>query len=115
MGIINLNIDDEIKLKLEKIVKSKGLKDINSYILDTLKKDISLQEIALKKKDLMNTYDEVDEVIKILSEISENLSESQNQDEKIKILVEFDEFIKKNKTLIQEKCPNLLISVLNSL
>ncbi len=54
-------------------------------------------------------------IARVLSNFSEKLSETKNQEEKLKILVEFDEFLKNNRDIIKKRCPNLLVSILNSL
>jgi hypothetical protein len=56
-----------------------------------------------------------EEIIKILSNLSEKLSELKDHDKKIQLLIEFDSFLKENKEIIKKKCPDLLVSVLNSL
>jgi antitoxin component of RelBE/YafQ-DinJ toxin-antitoxin module len=114
MGIINLSIDDETKNKLEKIMKQKGYKDINTFIVETIKKEIDLEVIPIPKKEKKDVLHEK-EVIKKLSDFSEKLSEIKSQNEKVRILIEFDEFLKNHKEIIKDKCPNLLVSVLNSL
>jgi antitoxin component of RelBE/YafQ-DinJ toxin-antitoxin module len=114
MGIINLSIDDETKNKIEKIVKQKGFKDINTFIVETIKKEIDLEVIPFPKEEKKKFLHEK-EVIKQLSYFSEKLSEIKSKNEKVRILVEFDRFLKNNKEIIKDKCPNLLVSVLNSL
>jgi len=54
-------------------------------------------------------------IIKKLSAISDELKHITDNEKKIKILIDLNEFIKKNKEIIKKKCPDKLVSILNSL
>jgi len=114
MGIINLSIDDETKYKLEKIVKQKGYSDINTFIAEIIKKELNLELPIVQEEGYKQILDD-NEVIEQLSNFSEKLSEMSSQDEKVRILIEFDEFLKQNKEVIKNKYPNFIVSILNSL
>jgi len=115
MGIINLPIDDEIKNKLEKLAKKQGFRTINEFLINTIEHEINLYEITIKMHDSVEKKAQTEDIVEVLSDLSEKLSEIKIHDEKIQLLVEFDEFFKKNKDLIKEKCPDMLVSILNSL
>jgi hypothetical protein len=55
------------------------------------------------------------EIIKRLSEFSEELQEAISHDEKIHLLVNFDNFLKTNKEFIKRNCPDKLVSILRSI
>ena len=55
------------------------------------------------------------EVIKRLSEFSEELQDAGSHDEKIDLLVNFDNFLKTNKEFIKKNCPDKLVSILRSI
>lgn len=55
------------------------------------------------------------DIIKELSKLSEKLQDTKDHGEKIKLLVEFDKFLKNNKEFIKEKCPDKIVSILRSL
>jgi len=118
MGIIYFNIDNQRKDKIKKIMKEKGIEDINEFIIKAIDNEIELQnnlsewdaqanEIEFSKKD--------NEIIKKLSKISSQLKKISNYDEKIELIVELDDYIRDNKDAIKEKFPDLLVSILNSL
>jgi len=76
---------------------------------------VDIQQFGAEKKELLNQFLDADEISKTLSDISERQSQSDSEDEKLKILAEFDKILKTNKEIIKEKYPNLLVSILNSL
>ena len=76
---------------------------------------MDIQQFGAEKKELLNQFLDADEISKTLSDISERQSQSDSEDEKLKILAEFDKILKTNKEIIKEKYPNLLVSILNSL
>jgi len=115
MGIINLPINDEIKNKLEKLAKKQGFRTINEFLIKTIEYEINLYETTKKLHENVEKKAQAEDIIEVLSDMSEKLSEIKTHDEKIQLLVEFDEFFKKNKDLIKEKCPDMLVSILNSL
>jgi len=51
MANIYLSIDDTTKDKLEKLAKQKGYKDINTFIVETIKKEIHLEDISITYQD----------------------------------------------------------------
>jgi len=55
------------------------------------------------------------EIIKRLSEFSEELQDAISHDEKIHLLVNFDNFLKTNKEFIKRNCPDKLVSILRSI
>ena len=54
-------------------------------------------------------------IVKQLSEISEQLQDAGSHDEKIQLLVNFDNFIKAHKEFIKKNCPDKLVSILRSI
>lgn len=114
MGTISFSIDEDTKKELERVAKQKGYSGINEYVLETIKKEMELEKISvpdLKDDDFFKEYG----IELQLTEFSDKLSEMKNPEEKIKLMAKFDTFLKENKEKIREKCPNLLVSVLNSL
>ncbi len=55
------------------------------------------------------------EIVKTLMSLSERLSDIKEHSKKMELLKKFDVFLKKNEMIIKEKCPDLLVSILNSL
>ena len=76
------------------------------------------REKEVKKEDKMlkeNTELKNEVIINKLSKLSEELQDVSSHDEKIELLVKFDNFIKDNKDFIKENCPDKLVSILRSL
>jgi len=70
-------------------------------------------EVEIQKNKIISN--EKEKVIDKLSAISSNLKKITEREEKIKILIDLNEFIKENKDIIKKKCPDKLVSILNSL
>ncbi len=62
------------------------------------------------KKNKLNT-----KILNYLSDISSRLKKITDRDEKVQILVKFDEYLKKYGDIIEKECPDKLVSILNSL
>ena len=79
----------------------------------TIEKELSNQEDIEELKKLEPKTEE--EIIRTLIILSDRLSDMKNHGEKINFLKKFDSFLKKNEEIIKKKCPDLVVSVLNSL
>ena len=78
----------------------------------------TLKEKEAKKEEKRvkeNSELESIEIIGRLSKFSEELQDAKSHDEKINLLVKFDNFLKINKEFIKEKCPDKLVSILRSI
>ncbi len=71
--------------------------------------------LRMKPPPRVEVLSDKEAIIKKLSAISNELKHMTDNDKKIKILIDFNEFIKKNKEIIKKKCPDKLVSILNSL
>lgn len=121
------------KFIYNKLIKEKIANEINltKYILNLVSifkfsaTDIDVYEDIpyinvlqqFKEKIIKNKRVKPDKetIIKNLSAISDELKHITDNDKKIKILINLNEFIKKNKEIIKKKCPDKLVSILNSL
>ncbi len=74
-------------------------------------KDVKKEEKVLKE----NLSKKDEDIIKNLSKLSEELQDKCTQDEKIELLVKFDNFLKEHKEFIKKNCPDKLVSILRSL
>ena len=61
-----------------------------------------------------SAYPEEERVIKKLLIYASKFKKITDKNEKIRLLIRLNEFIKKNKELIKKKCPDLLVDILNS-
>ncbi len=74
------------------------------------KKTQKEEKVAKENKDFKSS-----EIINRLSIFSEELQDISSHDEKINLLVNFDNFLKINKEFIQKNCPDKLVSILRSI
>ena len=51
MGIINLNIDDKKKKKIEKILNEQGYRNIDEFLLNTIDEKINFQDVLSTVKN----------------------------------------------------------------
>lgn len=74
---------------------------------------MSKSEIEIQKTKRAQINEE--KIIEELSTMSSNLKKITDRDEKIKVLINLNEFIKEYKDIIKKRCPDKLVSILNSL
>jgi hypothetical protein len=74
---------------------------------------LSKSEIEIQKTKRAQINEE--KIIEELSTMSSNLKKITDRDEKIKVLINLNEFIKEYKDIIKKRCPDKLVSILNSL
>ena len=116
MGVINFNIDNQRKDKIEKIMRKKGIKDISQFIIDAIDAEIDLQMEFLDDQTSHTAFSlKENEIIEYLTKISSQLKKIPEREKKIDVLVELNDFLRENKDTIKEKFPDLLVSILNSL
>lgn len=116
MAIININIDDETKNKLEELAKKRGFNSIQDLLLKNIQKELKeysiidspeIFEVERKPKD--------EEIANYLRKFSSNLKKISNREKRIKKIVDLDDFLKENKEIIKQKYSDLVVSILNSL
>jgi len=74
-------------------------------------KEVKKEDKVVKENSKLKGID----IISRLSKFSEKLQDTSSHDEKINLLVKFDNFLKKNKEFIKHNCPDKLVSILRSL
>ena len=61
------------------------------------------------------TQNDESEIVSVLSKMVSDMKKLKDNDKKIEMLVEFDDFLKKNKEIIKEKYSDKMVSLLRSL
>jgi len=61
------------------------------------------------------TRNDESEIVSVLSKMVSDMKKLKDNDKKIEMLVEFDDFLKKNKEIIKEKYSDKMVSLLRSL
>lgn len=70
---------------------------------------------CFKKPKIKKVLSFGEKLIEDLSEVSSRLKRIKNVEEKVKILISLNKVLEDNKDFIKENCPDLLVSILNSL
>mgnify|MGYP006294682205 CR=1 FL=1 len=108
MHTISFKIDDDLKKKIDEIIKSKNFKTLDDFILHAIEDEITKHSRSLN-------YDKDDDIADTLLNLAEELSDMDNQEEKVKYLAKYDDFLQNNKTIIEEKYSALMTGILRSL
>lgn len=61
------------------------------------------------------TQNDESEIVSVLSKMVSDMKKLKDNDKKIEMLVEFDDFLKKNKEIIKKKYSDKMVSLLRSL
>jgi hypothetical protein len=77
--------------------------------------DSDISKTQIKTKEDKEESILVNEIIEELSIISSQLKKLTDIDEKLDLLYYLNDFLKENKEIIKEKCPDKIVSILNSI
>ena len=67
------------------------------------------------EEKIESSIEDKEKIVEHLSNFSSELKKTKDQDKKVHLLVELNDYLKKNGAVIEKVCPEKLISILNSL
>jgi len=114
MAIINIDIDDETKSKLEDLAKKRGFNSIQDLLLKNIQKE--LKEYSTKESpEIFESKPKDEEIANYLRKFSSDLKKISNREKRIEKIIDLDDFLIENKEIIKQKYSDLVVSILNSL